>query len=494
MSRMKIFVIIGLSVLIFLFTYCNRELSSTSPEVIPQGKIIIDSNPQGAEIFFENENTGKVTPDSITHLFSGNYEIMLKLDLFLDTLININIAENLSEELYVNYFEHARNFGRVLCTSNPEEALIFLNDSSTGLYTPQIIEFIWPGNHEVKFTHPEHRADSLNIILQAGQTDTVALALQDTSVWVNYDDDNSSMPMWALMSSIAIDHNGIKWIGTKNVGILSFDEKNWEIYDMFNSPLPFYRINSISIDNINRKWIGTQEGLAVFDDQNWVIYNTENSDLPCNFINDVAFDNSGDAWIGASSSIGGRYLVKFDGINWDVMEIDEIITTLEVDGNDNVWIGTADGLMIWDGENWTDYRPRDSDFYMKNIETIAIENDNIVWIGAWLSVAPYTLGGLFFFNGFEFEEFEIQTNYVAKIVITDNGTKWIAAGGLNLPNYIRFRGGLIKIERGGNYTHYISTNSGLHDNYLIDLAVEPDGEVWITSRNYGLIKFKTENL
>lgn len=493
---MKIIILsaVGIISALLLLTFCSRELSSTSPEIIPQGRLIIDTHPHGAQIFFENENTGKYTPDSITHLAEGTYEVMLRLDLYLDTLISVNIIEDQPEEIYLDYFQSSRNYAKIYCLSDPENALIHLNDSSTGLYTPEVIEFIWPGNYEVKFTYPEHRSDSLNIVLFAGRTDTISMALQDTSVWVNYNGQNSSLPTAVLMYLLEIDHNRIKWIGTRDKGILRFDGRNWEIYNMINSPLPFFRINSISIDNLNRKWIGTQEGLAIFDDVSWTIYNTSNSGLPNNYINDVAFDSNGDAWIGASSPIGGTYLVKFDGINWDVMDIDEIISTIEIDDNDNLWIGTYEGLMIWDGNEWTDYRGQNPYFYMRGIETIAVENNNMIWIGAWPTTLPQTPGGLFYYDGSEIKPHTTTSRYISDIFVAANGCKWIATGGRYTPQFINPRGGIIKIDIDGNLTLYDTNNSGLHDNLVIEIAVESNGDVWATTRNAGLIKFKGGNL
>ena len=63
--------------------------------VLPEfGKIFITSDPIGAEIFLNNENTGKVTPDSLFELLSDEYTISLKLNEFIDTTFTTSINEN----------------------------------------------------------------------------------------------------------------------------------------------------------------------------------------------------------------------------------------------------------------------------------------------------------------------------------------------------------------------------------------------------------------
>ncbi len=57
----------------------------------PRGSITIDSNPQGAKIFFNNTNTGLVTPNTITKVEAGNYNIKLSLTDYYDTTFTVNV-------------------------------------------------------------------------------------------------------------------------------------------------------------------------------------------------------------------------------------------------------------------------------------------------------------------------------------------------------------------------------------------------------------------
>jgi ligand-binding sensor domain-containing protein len=66
-------------------------------------------------------------------------------------------------------------------------------------------------------------------------------------------------------------------------GLAKFDGVNWTVYNTSNSGLPLTMLSSIAIDGEGNKWIGTYGGgLAKFDGVNWTVYNTSNSGLPFN--------------------------------------------------------------------------------------------------------------------------------------------------------------------------------------------------------------------
>jgi hypothetical protein len=62
---------------------------------IEYGDLYVQSNPSGASIYLNNNNTDKITPDSIKHLEVGNYNITLKLPDYADTSISVSIQKDL---------------------------------------------------------------------------------------------------------------------------------------------------------------------------------------------------------------------------------------------------------------------------------------------------------------------------------------------------------------------------------------------------------------
>ncbi len=56
------------------------------------GSLFISSEPSGASIYLNNNNTGKTTPNTFYELMEGSYSIKLKLEFYRDTTFNAQVA------------------------------------------------------------------------------------------------------------------------------------------------------------------------------------------------------------------------------------------------------------------------------------------------------------------------------------------------------------------------------------------------------------------
>ncbi|OGU62948.1 MAG: hypothetical protein A2V66_10110 [Ignavibacteria bacterium RBG_13_36_8] len=475
---------------------CSKSISTTEPITASTGRIIIDSNPQGAQIFLNSENTGKVTPDSIIDLAAGNYEIILRMDLFLDTTITVTLTNNQRQVIFIDYSADPRNFGTIDCSSEPASALIFLNDTNTSLTTPHTFQFLQPGSYEVKFTYPEHRTDSTNFTLRGNQIKTIFITLQDTSIWVDYNSRNSDYPGGFHACCVAVDNNNIKWIGTRDQGLIRYDEKEWTRFYTHNSPIPSNWIPRIKVDDQNRKWICTTGGLAIYDDNTWVTYTTSNSSIPCNEINAIAFDNQQNVWIGSEAR---HMLFKFDGSNWttyaDIYMLgyfESEVYSLEIDHLNRIWIGTLAGLIIFDGTSWSNFGYELSEFNINYITSILRDNNNFIWLGAIGTTVGYlTEGGLFYYDGIGFNEVDIPVKSVTDINIDRGENKWVSCGTTSVNAN---SGGLIKVTPQNEATLVLPNSPILTERRFLGVACDINSNVWIATRTAGIIKLKAWKL
>lgn len=160
------------------------------------------------------------------------------------------------------------------------------------------------------------------------------------------------------MNTISIDQAHTKWlgIGDTSLGVMSFDGTNFTNYPMENygyqtknvmcsavspsgqiwfacnpfrgvsgglsyfdgnnfnniSLSPFLLVNNIYINNSDKKWISTNEGIYKITGTSGItLFNRTNSQLTSNDIRGTAADNEGTLWI--ATGTGG--LVKFKGAN-----------------------------------------------------------------------------------------------------------------------------------------------------------------------------------
>lgn len=182
--------------------------------------------------------------------------------------------------------------------------------------------------------------------------------------WSLYSHLNSSLPD-ASFTKLEFA-NGNLYIGTTNNGLLVFDGINTTVYNTSNSNIQHNYISSIAIDHDGIIWIGghpneypvAETGLSKFDGVNWTNYTMNNSNLPGNSIFDIVL-NKGEVWFesavttrsSSTSGSQGQYkLVRFDGSNFNV-EFDSSVRGITNDNNGNVFWIKDTKLYKWNHTN-----------------------------------------------------------------------------------------------------------------------------------------------
>ncbi len=462
---------------------CDKEVTITPPPgPVSTGQIIIRSNPEGSTIYLNGRNTGRKTPDSLTYLENGVYQLTLKKQYFRDTSVILNVTEKAAVDTNIDYLSNPSMYGSLKVTSSPDSSNIFINDSSTGLLSPAVIMGLIPGIYNVSLRRIGFR-DALikDAVVESNVVRTIFSALEDTTVWVNFTTLNSNIPT-NVLSCITTDLNGIKWLGTLEFGVLRFDGNEFEKYDKNNSPLPDNKILCLMVDPSNRLWIGTDNGLAVKTNGSWSVYTKDNSGLPINSIRSLAAGNNNTIWIG--TSLG---LVKYDG-SWETYTISPNITnwisTISIDEAGNKWMGISDtsvGIVSFDGSNFTNYPIEEYEYLTKNVVCSSVSPSGQIWFGC----NPFNgvSGGLSYFDGINFLNIELSSfTLIDNIFIGSTDIKWISTGR-----------GLYKITSTSQITRYHTENSALPTNEIKGATEDNAGTIWIATSTAGLVKYKIWN-
>ncbi|MFC6098467.1 T9SS type A sorting domain-containing protein [Flavobacterium qiangtangense] len=217
-----------------------------------------------------------------------------------------------------------------------------------------------------------------------------------------------------------------------------------------------------------------------------------------------AFDRSGNLWINNSLVKNAIKVLKTDG-SWQSYSIEEFVQTtdqnygnLVIDKNGTKWFPSENGLMGFN-ENVTPKFKRAFSTddagkpFVNNTRTVAIDNNNRVWIG--------TLGGLRILSSTDrfLGEEDLDVN---PIIIIDDGlpqellyeqsildiavdganNKWVATGG----------SGAFLLSPNGQQTlyHFTRENSPLPSNSINDIEINSNtGEVFFAT-DAGLVSFK----
>jgi len=130
--------------LAFILSTCVED------HVLPNfGTIYLTSDPIGATIYLNGENTGKVTPDSLVELLSDNYGIALSMSEFFDTTFSADVNEGQILN-YDIFLEEENPKGEIVLSSEPSGADIFINNINTGEVTPASFSNLERGSYQVK--------------------------------------------------------------------------------------------------------------------------------------------------------------------------------------------------------------------------------------------------------------------------------------------------------------------------------------------------------
>ena len=181
------------------------------------------------------------------------------------------------------------------------------------------------------------------------------------------------------------DENGDMWIGT-NGGVIKANPSKpqgpYEYSGRINSNIRFQLVTAMDIDKFNNLWIGTLEGLIYYEiDTKAMSYLTKMNGLADNEISEVYCDSKGDVWVGCK----GKGLTLIRDTNFINIDLGGEITpnSIREDKNGNIWIGTdGQGLFISkNAETITESFTVEDGLLANLINLIEVDDENNIWIG-----------------------------------------------------------------------------------------------------------------
>lgn len=202
--------------------------------------------------------------------------------------------------------------------------------------------------------------------------------------------------------SVLKDSNHALWIGTKDGGLVySADGKTFSKVDL---PLPAslnFRVNNVFQDG-SKLWIGTNEGLFIMDGLkpnskiSRYISSDEKTSISANKITTIIKDKAGVIWLGTQSNglnrvIGykktGEPLVKRYALSSSPDKLQsERITAMLNDDKGRLWIGTFNGLHLYDSakdgfKNFQHYTKDSTSISNSIVLSIAQDQKGTLWVG-----------------------------------------------------------------------------------------------------------------
>jgi len=491
--------LIAIILMAFILISCEKE-TSTEPvdENNGQGTIVINSDPEGFQIFLDNTNTGLISPDTLKFVEAGQHELNLNSDIYCDTTFSVNVIDNQVTTIDISFLANPRFYGAIECISYPAEAEILLDDSLTGKITPNTLSSIYPGNHVIKFLHPNCLEYSENIFIKSEEILTVTAALVDTSTWLVYNSDNSGISNNDL-SSVVFNMYGEDaiWIGTKNNGIVKFDGYDWESFNSSNSPIVNDNITCIHADGIGHVWVGTENGLIEIADDQFILYNSGNTPLTDNHITSIQSKvfSSTNGTIYAATKHGGVLIIYLDENMLHYTTINSALPSDEVNdisyGN-NVAYATSEGLLFGLLINPNGiYNKDNAGLPGNNIESVVHQSSNNyegdIVVRFWLVINNGSV------TSSDFSLLELLSdgvNYTVESCLTTSHSFFINnVKPINTEEvWLCTENGLMRYYLLTETSDFNIYNSGLPSNSVRDICSDRQQNIWIATDN-GLVRY-----
>ena len=411
---------------------------------------------------FINYRPDKNDMFSVSHKIVTGITEKDKNNLWLGTLEGINIFNKITKQ-FINYS----------------------NSSEPYLDKSRINEIQTSKNNKLLFATP---AKGLNILDNStGELENITLANSQLS------------PQEAYVTAIYEDKSENIWIGTAAAGLFKYIQKkkefnNIKIVSNENESGRQNIIYSVYEDSQKKIWLGAEQGIfkKLKDSQNFV--QQFKNELQFKTATSIIEDNQKNIWVGTGSGIyvyssKGKLLKKFTADRNNPQKLkSDAISFLFKDSKNEIWVGTFyEGLAKYNYKDDTFYNfpcalLSDTSLSGYNVTAIVEDKQNNLWIGTsqGLSVLDPAKKTFKHFTHNPESENSLSSNSILSLAFDNDMNLWIGTYG----------GGLVKYD-GIKFKVYLEQD-GLPSSVITQIINDKPGSLWISTDN-GICEYDITN-
>ena len=268
------------------------------------------------------------------------------------------------------------------------------------------------------------------------------------------------------IQSVYIDDTDLLWVGTEKSGLAYYGDNIYKFQSLINGD-----ITAIAEDSNGKIWYGTgDKGLVDFDGQ-----------LASQKISAMTTTPDGSLWVGSKQN--GLTRIK-DGVSTfysaarDSMKtlIDDHINALSCDKSGNLWIATNGGLQVYNPKmnTFSSYTRENGMLTTNNITALFYGTNNNMLIGTAEGLVVLNLSTrektVLTGNASNMKSF--TNNYITQIYEDSRGLLWIGTReGINILNPVN------------DELSKVTEKDGLCNNTICGIAEDKNHSIWITTSN-----------
>jgi ligand-binding sensor domain-containing protein len=214
----------------------------------------------------------------------------------------------------------------------------------------------------------------------------VGMSSYDGTSWNNFLTSATTIPPHEV-NSISIDSNQVIWIATDSNGIISYNGTGWVKYNTITSNINADSVNTLTTDYHNQILVGLKDGTVQQLDNASFTTLISSLETDSSEINRIVPQNDTLFWVASKKS--GLFRCNYTNtINFTVTNSglpSNDVSTLIFDEYQNLWIGTANGLVVYNGSTWNVYDSLNSPLPGNHVSALTIGKDSSLWIGTRFS-------------------------------------------------------------------------------------------------------------
>ncbi len=302
------------------------------------------------------------------------------------------------------------------------------------------------------------------------------------------------------------DSEGYMWFLTLE-GLNKYDGYNVTVFKKNSGDInfPTSAFECVCEDSLSRIWLGTAElGIVIFDKKSNNVLSFEDISttgrLPEKSIRSLMYDRNNNVWIGTENGLY-MYNISEDSLTYyNLVNLDSpspewcIIEDILEDNKGNIWIATwNEGLFLFDHSdktfrNFQLFDAEKSNDQNNQIKSLFQDKFGFVWVGTWedgLYKTVYQHGEVLINSTFLFSKSETQSiigNIIYSINQDMNGSIWIGTPyGLSI---IENPYSPKKIFH--RYKYQYESEKGLSNNEIWKIYQDRSGIMWLGTLEGGI--------